>query len=213
MKEELLKLDHFKSMGPDMVHPKMLASLGEIPEFVTALTTLYNKCFQDGAMPLIWKSANITPTHKKDSTTDASNYRPISLTSVICKLYEKFIIIFQYVNDKISNKQHGFVPGKSCLSNLLESVDIINEMLGDGEDVDIFYLDFQKAFDSVPHHRLLIKLESMDITNKTLSVISDFLSDRTFNVRLYYYTTASVSATHRVTSGVPQEDPYCLYYI
>ena len=87
MKEELLKLDHFKSMGPDMVHPKMLASLGEIPEFVTALTTLYNICFQDGAMPLIWKSANITPTHKKDSTTDASNYRPISLTSVICKLY------------------------------------------------------------------------------------------------------------------------------
>ena len=202
VKEELDKLNHFKSMGPDKVHPKLLASLGEIPEFVTALTILYNKCFEEGKIPLIWKTANITPIHKKGSTTDAGNYRPISLTSVICKIYERFIRshIYKYVSANISSKQHGFVPNKSCLSNLLETVDTINEMLAEGEGVDIFYLDFQKAFDSVPHHRLLIKLESLGITGKTLSAVSDFLSDRTFQVNVGTCT----SGTHKVTSGIPQ---------
>ena len=202
VKEELDKLNHFKSMGPDKAHPKLLASLGEIPEFVTALTVLYNRCFEEGKIPDIWKTANITPIHKKGSTTDASNYRPISLTSVVCKLYEKFIRshIYDHVSMNISSKQHGFVPDKSCLSNLLETVDTINEMLADGERVDVFYLDFQKAFDSVPHHRLLIKLESMGITGKTLSAVSDFLSDRTFQVNV----GTSTSGTHKVTSGIPQ---------
>ena len=86
------------------------------------------------------------------------------------------------------------------MSNLLESLDTINDMLAEGHNVDIFYLDFQKAFDSVPHHRLLVKLQNLGITGKTLSVISDFLSDRTFSVKVGNDT----SETHNVTSGVPQ---------
>ena len=106
----------------------------------------------------------------------------------------------KFVESKISPKQHGFLSGKSCLSNLLEAVDSINDMLAEGEDVDIFFLDFQKAFDSVPHHRLLVKLQNLGIHGKPLEVIADFLSGRSFNVNV----GNARSNTHQVKSGVPQ---------
>ena len=96
--------------------------------------------------------------------------------------------------------QHGFVGGKSCLSNLLESVDCITNILGEGAPVDILYLDFCKAFDTVPHYRLLAKLEKYGIKGKTLDIIRDFLSDRTMRV----VVGGDKSATRKVTSGVPQ---------
>ena len=202
VKQLLSKLDISKSMGPDMMHPKLLATLSEIPEFITALTILFNQCFKEGRIPSIWKTAHVTPLHKKGSVSDASNYRPISLTSIVCKTYEKIIRnhILAYVENQITEKQHGFMSGRSCLSNLLESLDVINDMLANGEGVDIFFLDFQKAFDSVPHHRLLVKLQNLGITGKTLAVISDFLSSRSFNVTV----GNSRSKTSNVASGVPQ---------
>ena len=86
------------------------------------------------------------------------------------------------------------------MSNLLECVDTVNDMLASGDDVDIFYLDFQKAFDTVPHHRLLVKLQNLGIKGKTLNVIADFLSGRDFCVKV----GNSSSDTFSVTSGVPQ---------
>ena len=153
-------------------------------------------------MPSIWKTANVTALHKKGSKCDPSNYRPISLTCILCKVYEKIIRthILEHVSANISRMQHGFMIGRSCLSNLLESFDIINDFLSEGETVDIFYLDFQKAFDSVPHYRLLVKLKSFGINNKTLDTISDFLSGRTFRVKV---GNAS-SEDFPVGSGIPQ---------
>ena len=84
----------------------------------------------------------------------------------------------------ISESQHGFLRGKSCFSNLLHCFNKIDEILFNGDEVDIIYLDFQKAFDSVPHRRLLNKLKMYGITGKTLEVISDFLSGRTFKVQV-----------------------------
>ena len=90
--------------------------------------------------------------------------------------------------------------GKSCLSNLLESIDIINNMLADGEDVDIFFMDFQKAFDSVPHYRLIIKLKSLGISQQMIEIVSDFLADRSYTVNV----GDSKSKSHKITSGIPQ---------
>ena len=120
----------------------------------------------------------------------------------MCKLYEKLIRnhILDHVFNQISPRQHGFVQGKSCLSNLLEAVDKINELLSLGENVDIFYLDFQKAFDTVPHYRLLTKLKSFGISDKTLLTIADFLKDRSFQVNV----GNNASQNFKVTSGVPQ---------
>ena len=202
VKTELMNLDISKSMGPDEVHPKLLQALASNQEFVNSLAELFNTCYKERKMPAIWKSANVTPIHKKGSVTDAKNYRPISLTSILCKIYEKFLRshILGQVVDKITPKQHGFVAGRSCLSNLLDSIDSINEMLANGDNVDVFYMDFQKAFDTVPHHRLLTKMKNLGINNHMISVISDFLSDRTFNVRV----GDSKSKAYKVTSGIPQ---------
>ena len=198
----LLKLDQSKSVGPDGIHPKLLANLAKNDEFVSAITLLFKNIYNSGEMPSIWKKANVTALHKKGSKCDPSNYRPISLTCILCKVYEKIIRnhILEHVSENISRMQHGFMIGRSCLSNLLESFDIINDFLSEGETVDIFYLDFQKAFDSVPHYRLLMKLKSFGINNKTLDTISDFLSGRTFRVKV---GNAS-SDDFPVGSGIPQ---------
>ena len=100
--------------------------------------------------------------------TDPLNYRPVSLTCIICKVYEQIIRsqIVGLLEEKISKHQHGFVQGKSCLTNLLETFDSIFDILGDGAPVDILYFDFSEAFDRVPHFRLLSKLENMGIRGK-----------------------------------------------
>ena len=153
-------------------------------------------------MPLQWKTANVVPLHKKGSKTSASNYRPVSLTCILCKVYENIVRehITSHVRASITKTQHGFVPGRSCFSNLLETLDIIYDMLAKGECIDIFYLDFQKAFDTVPHYRLYIKLASFGIQGKVLDSVFDFLSNRTCNV----IVGESKSNSFNVTSGVPQ---------
>ena len=117
-------------------------------------------------------------------------------------MYEKFIRkhLLIYLADKINVKQHGFVPGKSCNSNLLETLDNINDILAEAGYVDILYFDFAKAFDSVSHHRLLIKLEAMGINDHFLNIIGNFLSDRTMRVSV----GDAKSEEKLVLSGVPQ---------
>ena len=94
--------------------------------------------------------------------------------------------------------QHG--SGKSCLSNLLETVELILHYLGNGNEVDLIYLDFCKAFDSVPHSRLLIKLQSFGITGNTLAIIENFLTNRWMAVRV----GDSIARWRPVLSGAPQ---------
>ena len=120
----------------------------------------------------------------------------------MCKVYERLIRkhVLSFVVDKISTDQHGFVEKKSCLSNLLETVDTILEKLDDGQSVDVFYLDFCKAFDSVPHCRLLIKLKNMGITGNTLDIVRDFLSGRSMRTCV----GRAMSHLRKVISGVPQ---------
>ena len=202
VKCSLKNLNHFKSLGPDGIHPKLLSTLSADENFVLALTILFNKCLECGKIPTIWKSANVTPIHKKGPLKDPSNYRPISLTCILSKIYEKFVRdkILEYVTPIITNKQHGFVPGRSCLSNLLEFMDAINDMTLNGEFVDIVYMDFQKAFDTVPHYRLLVKLMDYGISSNLINVVADFLEGRSFRVRV----GDSYSDNCGVTSGVPQ---------
>ena len=202
VKMELGKLDKSKSMGPDNIPPKVLSALSKDDGFVRAVTEFFNKCFDSGSIPQIWKTAKVIALHKKGSKSNCANYRPISLTCILCKVYEKLVRahILLHVDNKISKQQHGFVSGRSCLSNLLEFLDTLSDILASGECVDIFYMDFQKAFDTVPHNRLRIKLESYGICNKTLDVVSDFLSDRSFRVSV----GNEQSESFPVTSGVPQ---------
>ena len=202
VKQKLSQLNIYKSFGPDGVHPKLLKALSDNINFVDAVTDLFNTCAIAGTIPLVWKEANVAPLFKKSVKSDPLNYRPVSLTCILCKVYEKFIRqhIIDHVNDHLSDMQHGFVGGRSCFSNLLETVDTVLSMLSEGAPVDVLYLDFCKAFDTVPHRRLLAKLESYGITGKTLDIIRDFLSDRSMKV----FVGGQSSNVHYVKSGVPQ---------
>ena len=202
VKKLLLELDINKAMGPDKIHPKLLKFLADNVGFVKAPTILFNVCIRNEEIPKIWKTALVVPLHKKGSVHLANNYRPVSLTCILCKLYEKFIRkhILSHVLDLISDKQHGFTTGRSCLSNLLETIDNVFEFLSEGNCADILYFDFSKAFDSVSHHRLLIKLEAMGIDNKFVNIIRNFLCDRTMRV----VVGDALSEEKTVLSGVPQ---------
>ena len=118
----------------------------------------------------MWKTASVVGLHKKGPKSEALNYRPVSLTCILCKVYEKFVRrhLLEFIDKHIIDSQHGFVERKSCFSNILETIDTIIDILEEGSHVDIFYFDFCKAFDSVPHYRLLTKLENYGVKGKTL---------------------------------------------
>ena len=146
------------------------------------MSIIFNKSFQSGHLPCDWKIAYITSIHKKGLRNAAGNYRPVSLTSTVVKLMESIIksSIFNHLisNNLISSSQFGFLPGHSCSTQLLYVMDIITSSLDHGLSVDVIYLDLQKAFDSVPHNRLLVQVESYGISGKFLAWIKSFLSDR-----------------------------------
>ena len=90
--ETLLKeINIYKSEGPDKIHPKLLKSLCDNTNFVDAVTKLFRKCYETGCLPDVWKTAKITALYKKGAKCEAKNYRPISLTCILCKVFEKII--------------------------------------------------------------------------------------------------------------------------
>ncbi|CAM5159894.1 unnamed protein product [Natator depressus] len=151
-----------------------------------------------------WKIANVTPIFKKGSRGDPGNYRLVSLTSVPDKLVETIVknkIVSHIAEHKLLCKsQHGFCKGRSCLTNLLEFFEEINKHVDKGDPVDIVYLDFQKAFDKVPHQRLLCKLSCHGIRGKILAWTENWLKDREQRVGI----NGKFSQGRGVTSGVPQ---------
>ncbi len=139
------------------------------------LATVFNLSLDEGAVPLEWKEANIIPLFKKGSRNKSNNYRPVSLTSVICKLLGRLIkdhmVDFLVKHNLINPSQHGFLKARSCLTNMLCFLEDITKWVDDGSAVDIIYLDFQKAFDKVPHQRLLLKLKAHGIGNYLITWI------------------------------------------
>ena len=160
------KLKICKSPGPDKIYPRILK---EVKEAISKLLcAIFNLSLRTGKVVSEWKLANVTPLFKKGDKSNPGNYRPISLTSVVCKLMESIlrdkIVEFLEKNNIIRDSQHGFRNRRSCLTNLLDFLHGIYEMYEEGRAVDIIYLDFQKAFDKVPHRKLLNKVESHGIS-------------------------------------------------
>ena len=198
----LKELNTTKSPGPDQVHPKVLYELTDIID--KPLCTIFNSSFKTGTVPEGWRIGQITALFKKGSKNSASNYRPVSLTSIICKLMEKLIRkkIIQHMDkfDLFSTKQFGFMGGRSTTLQLLKVLDHWTTILDNGGTIDTIYTDFMKAFDKVPHIRLINKLRSYGISNQTCAWVKNFLSNRKQRVQL----NGSVSKWHNVTSGIPQ---------
>ena len=160
--DKLTSIKTDKSPGPDTILPWVLYECRF--ELVNPLYVLFRACCEQSKIPSEWKKANVIPIYKKGKKSDPSNYRSISLTSTVCKLYESIIkdqiLHFFTVNDKISSSQFGFLSGKSCALQLLYVVNEWIKILDVSSGGGIFYSVFRKAFDSVSHNKLLFKLEN-----------------------------------------------------
>ena len=202
VKKKIMNLKRCSAAGPDAITTRVLIEC--VDNVAAPLTTLFNKCLQEGHVPQDWKIANVTPIFKRGSKSSVGNYRPVSLTSVICKLMESLIkdsvITHLLQNSVLNSSQHGFLPGKSCLSNLLDYLNGLTKLVDEGHSVDILYLDFAKAFDKVPHQRLMAKVKAAGINGKVADWIQEWLNDRKQRVVL----NGSASGWTSVSSGVPQ---------
>ena len=191
-----------KSPGPDKISPRVLQEVKF--QISKPLSILFNKSLALGKVPLDWKSANVTPIFKKGEKSHPGNYRPISLTSVVCKLLETVIrnnmVKFLEDNQFMKDSQHGFRNKRSCLTNLLDFFHDVFDKYDECRSVDIIYLDFQKAFDKVPHRRLLDKLLTHGICGSIHKWIKDWLSERKQRVVINGVSSPWLN----VKSGVPQ---------
>jgi len=191
-----------KSPGPDGMHPSLLKKLAR--PLTRPLTLLFNMTFESQAVPSDWKTARICAIHKKGDTRLASNYRPVSLTSIVSKLCEKIvrkhIMDHLTANELLAPTQYGFIPGRNISLQLLRVLDDWTEAWDDGEEIDCAYLDFAKAFDRVPHNRLVAKLDSFAICRSTVNWIKSFLTSREQVVVVGEASSERV----QVTSGIPQ---------
>ena len=198
----LSELDPHKATGPDEIPTRLLKELAQ--ELTPILTIFLQASLNQGKIPLDWKAANISPVFKSGDRHDPSNYRPISLTSVTCKMLEH--IIHSNIMDHLdihtilSDVQHGFRKKRSCTSQLTLAIHDLAKGIDNREQIDVILLDFSKAFDKVPHSRLLYKLDYYGIRGTLHNWLSDFLHNRTQRVIL----EGSISSSVNVASGVPQ---------
>ena len=198
----LNKLNKDKAQGPDKIPPRVLKELS-VPLGIP-LSILFNKSLDEGQLPQEWRSAEVTAIFKKGTKSSPGNYRPVSLTSVLCKVIESFIreVMVKHMSDYhlYSDCQHGFRKGRSCTTQLLQVMEDLTQIVDNGYPIDIIYLDFKKAFDQVPHQRLLCKLLSYGFTGNILKWIANFLASRTQVVRV----GNDYSSSANVLSGIPQ---------
>ena len=191
-----------KSPGPDLIHPRILYELRY--EILCPLQQIFKSSLRLGELPNDWRAADVTAIFKKGSKKDMSNYRPVSLTSIVCKIMESIIRdqLMDYLvqNKFLSNKQFGFIKGRSTIIQLLNILDNWTNSLEEGGQIDVVYTDFEKAFDKVPHKRLLQKLSSYNVPDEVLRWIKAFLSERKQRVKI----NGKYSRWNSVISGIPQ---------
>ena len=199
---KLRVLNPCSAAGPDEIHPHVLREARHA--LCTPLALLYRRSLDTGAIPNDWKLGSIVPIYKKGDKKDPGNYRPVSLTAVTCKVMESLIRdeLLKHLSDSclLSHSQHGFRPKRSCNTQLIEVIEHWSTALENHSSLDVLYLDFQKAFDSVPHQRLLHKLQCYGVKDKILAWIDAFLIDRRQRVVLQ----GCSSDWSDVVSGVPQ---------
>ena len=202
IQECLKNLKSHIAPGPDGMSSDLLKQCSN--ELATPLLIIFQSSAINHDLPKLWKTATITAIFKNGDKLDPSNYRPISLTSIPSKIMESLIAdkIFEHLSAEkvIPREQHGFVRGRSTVTNLLHCVNSWTLSLDNKQPTDVIYLDFAKAFDRVPTKRLLYKLDHVGVRGGVLLWIENFLLDRTFSVKV----GQSQSSTYSVLSGVPQ---------
>ena len=196
-----------KASGPDVLSARVLKECSS--EITPILALIYNESLAQGTVPDDWRQANVAPIFKKREKYDAANYRPVSLTCICCKTLEHIIasninkhLAFESI---LADCQHGFRSQRSCETQLVQFFhDLVSNldraMNRNHRQTDVIKMDFAKAFDKVPHRRLLYKLDYYGIRGSTHKWITSWLSERFQKVVL----DGQASDPVPVLSGVPQ---------
>ena len=190
---------------------KFTAGVDEIPSFLIRdcrfalakpLSTIINLAIRTNTFPNRWKIARVTPVHKKGNKSRVENYRPISILSNFSKIFEQVIYSSLYHNTKqhLSQDQHGFMVGRSTVTNLASLTQYASEILDNQGQVDVIYTDFSKAFDSIDHRCLINKLDHHGLSNDFLALLRSYLSNRVSFVSYNGFQSHNFS----MSSGVPQ---------
>jgi hypothetical protein len=200
VKSELESLNVHKAMGGDGLPAVVLKNCAD--ELSIPLTIIFNRSIDEGFFPTIWKRALVVPIHKKGNKADVRNYRPVSLLPIASKICEKLVCkhVFNHVRCVLSEHQHGFVPGRSCETNLATLLREARLAFNGAGQMDVIYTDFSKAFDKVNHRYLVYKLDKYGIQDNLGAWFNSYLVGRSQSVLVKGCNSSTVS----VSSGVPQ---------
>ncbi|MCG7877681.1 MAG: reverse transcriptase domain-containing protein [Candidatus Thiodiazotropha endolucinida] len=191
-----------KASGPDGINNKMLKPVAK--EISVPLSILFNRSFREGKFSEIWKHSNLIPLPKKGDNSDPSNFRPVSLLSVLGKLQERIVFknIHNFLNENnlIYKYQSGFLPSHSTTFQLIDIYHHICQAIDNSQYACMVFCDVSKAFDRVWHKGIIFKLRQLGIDGDILSWISDYLKDRRQRVLI----KSCMSNFRTVNAGVPQ---------
>ena len=199
---KLQKLKNKRSFGIDGIPPLILKTLSlDISEI---LKFIFQKSLNLSLIPDEWLKNTITPVPKVKASSSPSDYRPISLTSSICRVMESIVldkIVEHLENEKLfSQNQHGFLRKKGTISCMHECLDSWIDSFERGYSIDILYIDIAKAFDSISHVKLIARLQRVGIQGLLLKWLTTWLTRRTQAVKI----GDTLSSFRKVRSGVPQ---------
>ena len=198
----LYNLKPHKACGPDGIAARVLKHCSV--SIAPILREIFQRSVATGELPEDWLNADVAPVYKKGDRSGPGNYRPVSLTSVVCKVLEHILhghIMRHFERHAIlADQQHGFRKGRSCETQLTSLVEDLHRIVDNRSQADLIIMDFSKAFDTVPHRRLLSKLNHVGIRNNIHSWIETFLTKRYQRV----VVDGEASQCCPVKSGVPQ---------
>ena len=202
-------LNPAKAPGPDNIPNQVLKTFAD--QIASALCSIYQKSLDTGTLPADWLEANISCVFKKGDSHQPENYRPISLTSVPCKILEHIICHHIHLhlesNNILTHLNHGFRSGYSCESQLLTTTHDFLNSFNQKKQVDIAILDCSKAFDTVLHRKLLHKLSNYGITGPLHQWLTTFLTHRTMNGAWRYLLWDNLGGFRSPTGDRPWPAP------
>jgi hypothetical protein len=196
----LKKLKPKLTAGPDNIPAFLLKDCASVLAY--PLQLVFNLALKTCRFPEIWKLSSISPIFKKGNRTQVENYRPISLICNFSKVFESILYdtLFASVRNTISEFQHGFVSGRSTVTNLCSFTQFVAECFDARLQVDVVYTDFSKAFDRLDHRILLCKLREFGLSESLLQFFESYLGSRKQFVMCNGFRSKEIT----VSSGVPQ---------
>lgn len=200
VQRKLEDLDPHKSPGPDDIPPSVLKFCSSV--LAVHLAILFNTLLLSGVFPTVLKKGFVVPVFKSGDRSSVANYRPIVIQSALAKVYESLILdhLYNYLRKYLVLNQHGFLRGRSPITNLLTFQEYVISAFRNSSQVDCVYLDYSKAFDKVHHSLLIAKLAGYGIGGSLLKWLASYLMDRELIVKC----EGAFSSPFRALSGVPQ---------